>query len=633
MKILAVESHQKSVDGTDRISAVDWWRTIAPLKEVANKTGWTVDFVSNITDFEKVKEYDLVWTSYFTNILGYKALIDSGVPTVIDFDDDFLHISNSNPVKREFSKNTLAYRNVEFLIKHAPNIVVSTEHLSKVYAKARGASHEHPPFVLENRITKSAYLRKNRRVKTETPITIGWMGGATHYADLFHTPFWGALAYLHGKYPRLSFKVMGMYSDADYKDLPNFGWTDGSIDHPTFTKMLETWSKEIDIFVTPLEDTLFNASKSSIKIQECGIHGKPVVCANVRPYQEFHADSNGLVDLCESHAEWVETLEQLILDRGLRQKKGQALAEFIESEYSIESVADKYIDYIKYVTKQGDYPRQEPRQILKNGSLNIVLGCRRFEVTTGSELYYYELAKELLSLGHNVTIVAGQVGDPLARKVIGLGGEVINADDADTLQPDLIIASHELVTILKDMYTAPVIQVVHSENDYLWPIEKPVKGCLAYVAIRDSIKDRIIKEGIHPDKVHVIWNPIDLERFKPTGTNNRTLLFVGPMDKLRNKVIEDVKKVAKTKGLIPVFVGEGQENPPTWDIEDYTKVCEMTASIYIGRTTLEGWACNKAGLIYEVDGEGNIISKRIVAPQDTELFNSKKVAQRILDLC
>lgn len=633
MKILAVESHKKSIDGTNRTSAVDWWRTIAPMKAVAKQTGWDIDYQSDITDFSALSKYDLVWTSYFNNILGFQELIKSKVPFVIDFDDDFLHLSQGNPVRREYAKNSLAYKSIEFMIKHAPHITTSTAHLSKVYEKVRSSIHEHPPMVLENRITSEQYLHAVQKVKKDGIIRIGWMGGATHYNDIFHTPFWGALTYLQGKYKDVGFSVMGLYEDADYSSLPNFSWVDGSIDHPTFTKNLAEWSQGVDIFVAPLENTLFNDSKSSIKVQECGIYGKPVVASNVRPYQEFNADSNGLIDLCETHSEWVHALEDLIVDRKKRETKGKLLSQFIQKEYSIDSVVDNYIDFINFVTKNADFPRYEQREMLKNGSLNIVLACRRFETTTGSELYYYELAREFLHMGHHVTIVAENVGDPLTRKIIGLGGEVINLSDANTLQPDLIIASHEPVPVLLEMYTAPLIQVVHSENDYLWEIEKPIHGCHAYVGVRDSITERIIKEGIHPEKVHTIWNPIDLSRFTPSNESDKTLLFVGPQDKLRKKVIKHVEKIARKKGLKPVFVGQHQDYQPTWDIEEYVKKCEMTASVYMGRTTLEGWACGKSGLICEIDGEGNILSKRIVAPQDTDLFDSKKVSERMLALC
>lgn len=630
MKILAIESHAKSYSGVERLSAVDWWRTISPLKAVATKTGWTVDVLKGLTDFSILKNYDLIWFSYFDNILGYKEVVDSGVPFVINFDDDFLHLTKGNPVRRQYPPDSLAFRSIIHMIQHSPHLVVSTEHLARVYDKIRG-EHLEKPVVLENRIDPYAY-RTRKPFYNMSKVTIGWMGGATHYADIFFTSFWGALTYLCGKYPELRFEVMGLYSDADYSQLPNFKWTEGSVDHPTYAKQFEKWMRNIDICVAPLEDNLFNASKSSIKIQEYGVHGKPVVASSVRPYQEFMADS-GLIDLADTHAEWVDALEKLITNRGYRESKGRKLQEFIENEYSVEKYVDSYVQYIESVVNNKPISRLKPRKISKIGSLEIVLGVRRFETLTGSELYYYELAREYLKLGHHVTVVALEAGGLLAKKITDLGGEAVSIVDADTLNPDVIISSHEPTQTLKEMFTCPIIQVVHSEHDLLWEIEKPVPGCTSYVAIRDEIKDRMVKEGTHPDLIHVIWNPIDLERFRPTGTSNRTLLFVGPRDRLREKVIQDVKDFALQKSLKPLFIGQGLENEPHFDIEKETRKCEMTASVFMGRTTLEGWACNKAGVIYQIDKDGQIISRRIVSPQDTELYDSKKVAQRILDLC
>ena len=66
------------------------------------------------------------------------------------------------------------------------------------------------------------------------------------------------------------------------------------------------------------------------------------------------------------------------------------------------------------------------------------------------------------------------------------------------------------------------------------------------------------------------------------------------------------------------------------NIESYVKNCSETAGILLGRTTIEGWLCGKSGWIYDVDKEGNILSKnQHEVPSDVIKFDSLNVAKKI----
>ena len=50
----------------------------------------------------------------------------------------------------------------------------------------------------------------------------------------------------------------------------------------------------------------------------------------------------------------------------------------------------------------------------------------------------------------------------------------------------------------------------------------------------------------------------------------------------------------------------------------------------LGRTTIEGWLCGKSGWIYNIDKEGNILSKnKNEVPSDVIKFDSLNVAKKI----
>lgn len=278
--------------------------------------------------------------------------------------------------------------------------------------------------------------------------------------------------------------------------------------------------------------------------------------------------------------------------------------------------------------------------------MKILLSCLSFKSYTGSELYVYELAKELAKK-HDVDIVSNIGGDLVDRvssfgvncydiksppnyylgdgkRKFKLNGETKIAEknkfyktSTDT-KYDLMLLSHPAISrVMLDLYDSPAINIVHSEvlPEYEHPIKHPnVKG---YVAIRPNIKEYLIKEwGIDSNKIKVVYNPIDNTRFNQTGTSyGDYILFVGSYDYLRTNAISDLIKRSKELGKELWLIGRGYPNfiepwvktfEPTWDIEDYVKNAYEVSSVLLGRTVFEGWLCGKPARIYDINSKGHI---------------------------
>jgi hypothetical protein len=122
-------------------------------------------------------------------------------------------------------------------------------------------------------------------------------------------------------------------------------------------------------------------------------------------------------------------------------------------------------------------------------------------------------------------------------------------------------------------------------------------------------------------------------------------LFVGTIDYLRKETILDLIEYTKENNKELWLVGEKKDefindineehvkyHPPTWDVEKYVKECDETASILLGRTTIEGWLCGKPGWIYEVESSGYILSKKKhEVPQNINTFKSENIASQIFE--
>ena len=313
----------------------------------------------------------------------------------------------------------------------------------------------------------------------------------------------------------------------------------------------------------------------------------------------------------------------------------------------------------------------------KEDKLNILLSCLSFKTFTGSEIYVYELAKNLISLGHRVSVLS-EIGGPLtdmANKIgiktfsfqeppgfkMGDGKWGVNTPNGvQQSQPnmlykisdtnfDIIHVQHEPVTnMIIQMYPdVEKISTIHSE---VIDLENPVKheSIKRYIAIRPEIKEKIVdQDNIDESLVDVIYNPIDETRFKiGNSTNNNYLLFVGTIDYLRESTIRDLIEYTKENSLEFWILGENKSNylddillndhvkriKPTWNTEIYIKNAKETAGILLGRTTIESWMCGKNSWIYNIDKSGGILSKELISPpSDIDKFYSSKITDKVID--
>jgi len=322
------------------------------------------------------------------------------------------------------------------------------------------------------------------------------------------------------------------------------------------------------------------------------------------------------------------------------------------------------------------------RVLIKGEKLKVLIGCLSFANYTGSELYVFELAKQLIKEGCEVSI-SSTIGNPLASaaKAIGIklytlqeppgfklgdGKWLLKTTNGDiesqlnTLYKvndvnfDVIHLNHKPVTehLLRLYPDTPAVCSIHSE---VIALEDPVisEQIKKYIAIRPEIKDYLVSNfNIPTEIVDVIYNPIDNDKFKLVGNrvkvDKKRILFVGTIDYLRKNTIKSLIDTTKENGDELWIVGKKNEEyldgmminqthvkyfEPTYNIEHYIHQCDETAGILLGRTTIEGWLCGKKGWIYVVDNIGNILSKKLHGiPIDIDKFKCDNVTKEIISI-
>lgn len=318
------------------------------------------------------------------------------------------------------------------------------------------------------------------------------------------------------------------------------------------------------------------------------------------------------------------------------------------------------------------------RVLRKNEKLRVLIGCLSFANLTGSEIYVYELAKELSKNGCDVTICS-TIGEPLSKMIkpfgvklaslkeppgfkLGDGKWLLKTSDGKTVKSapntlykvsdvnfDVLHLNHKPVSehLIKLYPNTPTISTIHSE---IIALEEPLihDSIKKYIAIRPEIKNVLVdKYKIDEALISVIYNPVDSSRFKPLKNNKifNRVLFVGTLDYLRIKTIIEVINQAKKEGKEVYLVGKNngidinsilsvnphvKYFPQTSNIEKFIYECDETAGILLGRTTIESWMCGKKSWIYNVDDSGNILSKHLYdVPDDINKFNSDYVCRLI----
>jgi len=325
------------------------------------------------------------------------------------------------------------------------------------------------------------------------------------------------------------------------------------------------------------------------------------------------------------------------------------------------------------------YQDQLPIKIkkTKEDKLKILLSCLNFKTFTGSEVYVYELAKGLINMGHDVTVLS-EIGGPLTDKAKKLGikvrpfseppgfkmgdgkwgaatpnGTEVSKEGMlykiQDINYDIIHVQHEPVTnmVLQLYPNIEKIATIHSE---VIDLEKPVKheSIKRYIAIRPEIKEHIVEQDeIDESLVDVIYNPIDNTRFnEKETTEENAVLFVGTIDYLREQTIKDLIEYTNENQMELWLVGENKSDylddilmnkhvkrfTPTWNTETFIRKAKETAGILLGRTTIESWMCGKKSWIYNVDKSGGILSKELVSPpEDINKFYGSTVCEKLVD--
>jgi glycosyltransferase involved in cell wall biosynthesis len=287
-----------------------------------------------------VGRYDLVYVFMWVTPFG-TSLLERGVRRlarrlVYDIEDNVV-VGHSLP--RGYNPNAIVARlkgpgKANFLIRHADHVIASSPFLRDLCLQQHGAR-------------ASTYISSSVDTERFVPraggaggprVTVGWTGtfSSRVYLDLLREVF-----------QRLAQRV-----EFRLRVIGNFDYELPGVDLEVIR-----WSRErevedmqgIDIGVYPLPRDEWVMGKSGLKAIQYMAFGLPTVAsdAGMTPMIIQHG-VNGL--LVRTDDEWVDALEQLIRDAGLRQRLGATARRDAVARYSTAAIRSQYRGVLQSVS-------------------------------------------------------------------------------------------------------------------------------------------------------------------------------------------------------------------------------------------------------------------------------------------
>lgn len=254
-----------------------------------------------------------------------RKLSERGVAISFDNDDNFAaaEVSDGGEGLQGHRHNAELFRAVLKAARLADVTTTPNELLAEYYRKA-GVDNV---AVIENHLQREMF-GFGPGSKHED-VVVGWVAGREHKLDLERVPIASALRRLLEVHPQSRVLTVGVR-------LPLHSERYEHIPQVSFHDLLKVTSR-MDIGIAPLADTVFNRSRSNVKLKEYSSGGAMWLASPVGPYRDLGERQGGrLVD--DEH--WFEALDELIrasrtrkrlAKRALRWAKSQTIDRYAQA--------------------------------------------------------------------------------------------------------------------------------------------------------------------------------------------------------------------------------------------------------------------------------------------------------------
>jgi len=260
--------------------------------------------------------------------------------------------------------------------------------------------------------------------------------------------------------------------------------------------------------------------------------------------------------------------------------------------------------------------------------LRVLIATYDLSLRGGTQMYVRDLAAGLLSRGHTPIVYSPQLGG-VAQEIRDRTITVTDDLNSLTAAPDLIHGNHSLetVTALLQFPRVPVIQTVHGSFGFLSAAPK-LSRILRYIPVDFRCYERIVLDQSIPEaKLRVIFNGIDLEKFKPRGDlppRARKALVFSNYTEYGNHV-RMIRKACRRHGLSLDVVGAeaGVSARPEEILPRYEIVFAKA------RCALEALAVGNAVVLCDFAGLGQMVTSADISELRRQNFGVRTLRNKL----
>ena len=343
LRVTALYEH--GVDNRPHGSA--YIRTLLPLEHPSVKRHLHVEFPMEFKEAD-VLLIDRTWSPYIAPGLAEQILRQAqrtGTRVVYSLDDNLMDVNEYFPFRRVFSDEQV--NSIRIFATGADHIVVSTEPL-----RERMLRLNPNVSVIPNALDERLFAAELPKLKEQDKIVLGYMGTASHEADLrmILEPLRELLTHAGGM---VELELVGVLDEfrckAMFGNLPVRVVTvpSSAVEYPGFVK----WMRENlhwDVGLAPLENTRFTVCKSDIKWLDYSLLGIAGVFSRVPAYENsVEHEHTGL--LASDAEEWRDALQLIVKDQRLRMRLRANAFDFVRENRTLAQCACMWNDLIKKV--------------------------------------------------------------------------------------------------------------------------------------------------------------------------------------------------------------------------------------------------------------------------------------------
>ena len=271
-----------------------------------------------------------------------------GKKIITEVDDDYFHIPVWNPAHKYYHNKGPDLIN---FYRMSDAIVCSTPHLAEELSKYNPRTYalpnsldikamdrllnmedaERSKYTQYLSVDQKTVTLEDARERMRGKTVIGWGGSPTHLRDLEQAT--EALIKICSENKDVLVVMMACTTDTLMKELkPEQLLLVKPV--PIFMYPQVLASMEWDIGICPIEDNLFNRSKSNLKYLEFAINGFSAVCSDVENYAK--TITHGVDGLLSKNttSSWYDNLTELINDAELRKTLADNASKLVRANFS-----------------------------------------------------------------------------------------------------------------------------------------------------------------------------------------------------------------------------------------------------------------------------------------------------------